>query len=467
MEKIIVDYSFALKQMAKEKEKVSISTFRKHASLVYKAIDTLADLRSKGTVGFTNLHLNTTGIEHTKKICNEAISWADTLVVVGIGGSSLGNKCVHMALNQNCGYFKGKGARRSKRVFILDNLCSSDVATLLSNLDMNKSLFNIISKSGTTMESIANFLVIYNQVQKQKKSDFHKHFIFTTTDGKGDLYNFSKETGITLLEIPENVGGRYSVLSPVGLFSALFAGLNIDELIEGSRFASEYCWEKSLEKNPAAVAALLYYLYFQIKVKNTNVFWAYSSALEGLCQWFCQLWAESLGKIQIKGNNKTHIGQTPLSVIGPRDQHSLWQLFVVGPDDKFYSLLKIRHYPADMLITGDVPHYDSFATLQGSSMNNVVVSEQRAIEFVLAQRGRPYVSYEIETINEFQLGQLLYLLEFITALTGIMLEINPFDQPGVEDGKKMTYALLNHPRYADKLEELQHLFSLYKSFKTS
>ena len=467
MEKIVLDYSFALKQMVKENEKVTISAFTKSKPLVYEAIEKLAELKQNGTIGFPDVHLNKSAIEHTKNICHQVSTWADTLVVAGIGGSSLGNKCLHMALNQNCGYFKGKGSCQNKRIFILDNLCSSDVVSLLSNLDINKTLFNIISKSGTTLESIANFLVVYNQVHKQNKSDFHKHFVFTTTNGKGDLFNFSQKTGIALLEIPENIGGRYSVLSPVGLFSAMFAGINIDDLLEGSRFASEYCWEQSVESNPAAAAALLCYLYFQNKMKNTHVFWAYSSALEGLCQWFCQLWAESLGKTTTIGNKKINVGQSPLPVIGPRDQHSLWQLFVEGPPDKIYSLIKIKHYPVDMLISADVPQYDSFETLQGTSMNKVVLSEQNAIEFVLAQKGRPFMSYEIERINEFFVGQFLSLLEFVTALTGIMLKVNPFDQPGVEEGKHMTYALLNHPGYANKLAEFQNLLSGIKSFKTT
>ncbi|OGF63605.1 MAG: hypothetical protein A2Y62_13395 [Candidatus Fischerbacteria bacterium RBG_13_37_8] len=464
MQPISFDYTFAIKQFTQDIDRITHKILQNAIPNVLKAINELRALRELGTIGFTDLHTNEPGIKKVKDTVQRCQNWADTLVIIGIGGSSLGNKCIHMALNEYHGYFKGTGSCSTNRIFILDNLCAEDIASLLPQLDINKTVFNVISKSGTTMESIANFLIFYEIVKAQKKTALNKHFIFTTTSGKGDLYNLAQKSGITCLDIPENVGGRYSVLSPVGLFSSAFAGLNIDALLDGARNASDYCWLPSIETNPAAAAALIYYLYFTKNKKNTHVFWAYSSKLEALCQWFSQLWAESLGKITPSKKTKNHVGQSPLATIGPRDQHSLWQLYVQGPPDKIHTMLKINESPTDFTIPEDVPSFESFTTLKNCSINNIVTNEQQAIEFVLARNSRPFVRFDLPRIDEFHLGQLLLLLEFVTALTGLMLHVDPFDQPGVEEGKQMTYALLNHPRYTHKLAEFHRLYSSCKTY---
>ncbi len=466
MRKIVFDYTFALKQSVREKGKASKKIFNEAIPLVYEAINALADLKNKKIIGFTEVPFDDLNVQKVKKLNEEIQAWADTLVVVGIGGSSLGNKSLHMALNNYDGAcFPSKG-KNNKKVYILDNLDSKQIDLILTRIDLNRTVFNIISKSGTTLESIANFLVLLEEVRKSKK-DFYKNFIFTTTIGKGDLYNYASEIGSPILEIPENVGGRYSVLTSVGLFSALFNEINIDQIIEGAKFAHSFSWEFNLNNNPAAAAALIYYLYFTDFYKNTHIFWSYSSSLEALGQWFSQLWAESLGKKYKTGNRWRNIGQTPLSAIGPRDQHSLWQLFVDGPDDKFYTFMKINNYFHDFKISNQIANYESFDILKNLSLNEIVINEQKAIEFVLAKIGRPFVSFELEKIDEFYLGQFIFLMEFITALVGLMLKVNPFDQPGVEEGKIITYALLNHQKYQKKKDELEKTYSSYKRYRTS
>jgi len=466
MRKIIFDYTVALKQSVREKGKPSHRIFKDAIPLVYEAINALAELKNKRVIGFTEVPFDNLNIQKVKKLNEEIQEWADTLVVVGIGGSSLGNKSLHMALNYYDGaYFPSKG-KNNKKVYILDNLDSKQIDLILTKVDLNKTVFNIISKSGATLESIANFLVLLEEVRKNKK-DFYKHFIFTTTVGKGDLYNYASEIGSPILEIPDNVGGRYSVLTPVGLFSTLFNEINIDQIIEGAKFAHSYSWEYNLNNNPAAAAALIYYLYFTDFYKNTHVFWSYSSFLEALGQWFCQLWAESLGKKYKAGNKCKNIGQTPLAAVGPRDQHSLWQLFVDGPDDKFYTFLEIKNYFCDFKISNQINNYESFDILKNVSLNEIISNEEKAIEFVLAKIGRPFVRFGLEKIDEFYMGQFIFLMEFITALVGLMLKINPFDQPGVEEGKITTYALLNHPKYQKKKDELEKIYSSYKKYQTS
>lgn len=467
MGKIIVDYTFAIKQLHNESEKIAMKLFKQSIPKVIKAIQELSELKKNGTIGFTELPSNEKMKNEVKEVYDQIKNWADTLVIIGIGGSSLGNKCIHMALNDYYGYYSSNNINNEKKIYILDNLCSSDINILLNKINLKSTIFNVISKSGFTLETIANFLVFYNIIKKRYKKSLSKHFIFTTTMGKGDLYKLAKDEDILTLNIPNNVGGRYSVLSPVGLFSAYFSELDVDSLLKGAAFASQYCWENSLDINPAVIAALLYFLYFNKKKKNTHVFWAYSSKLEALCQWFSQLWAESLGKCLINRKRKMHIGQSPLPTIGPRDQHSLWQLYLDGPSDKIYTLLKIKHYLSDISISNDLSNIESFSILKNCSINSIVSKEQNAIEYVLAKNGRPFICFEIEKIDEYHIGQLLYLLEFITSLTGLMLNIDPFNQPAVEEGKKATYALLNHPLYAYKLEEMERTLSQYKIMKTS
>lgn len=467
MGKISVDYTFAIKQLAYESEKITPKLFTQSMPKVIKAMQELSELKKNGTIGFTELPSNEKMKNEVKGVYDQIKNWADTLVIIGIGGSSLGNKCIHMALNDYYAYYTNNKLNNGKKIYILDNLCSSDINILLNQINLKSTIFNVISKSGFTLETIVNFLVFYDLIKKEYKESLSKHFIFTTTKGKGDLYRLAKDKGILTLNIPNNIGGRYSALSPVGLFSAYFADLDVDSLLKGAEFASQYCWKNSLEINPAATSALIYYLYFSKNKKNTHVFWAYSSKLEALCQWFSQLWAESLGKCLIYRKRKMHIGQSPLPTIGPRDQHSLWQLYLDGPADKIYTLLKIKHHLSDISISNDLPDIESFSILKNCSINSIVSKEQNAIEYVLAKNGRPFICFEIEKIDEYHIGQLLYLLEFITGLTGLMLKIAPFNQPAVEEGKKITYALLNHPLYAYKLEEMQKALSRYKIMKTS
>jgi glucose-6-phosphate isomerase len=466
MGKITLNYTFAIKQLPQESEKVAPKVFKQFIPKVIKAIQELANLKDQNIIGFTELPNDKKIKKDVEETFNKIKDWADTLVIIGIGGSSLGNKCLHMALNDYCGFYKSKNSSPNKKVFILDNLCSSDIHNLLNQIDLKSTVFNVISKSGSTLESISNFLIFYDLVKQKCNKPVSKHFIFTTTVGKGDLYKLAKNEGMLTLNIPNNVGGRYSVLSAVGLLSALFADLDINAILEGAKLAYSYCWDNSIENNPAATAALLYYLFIAKIKKNSHVFWAYSSKLDGLCQWFSQLWAESLGKCIMYRKRKIHIGQSPIPTIGPRDQHSLWQLYLDGPADKIYTLIKTKTYPYDVVISNDLPNLESFSLLKNYSINYIVSKEQQAIEFVLAQNGRPFICFELDKIDEYHMGQLLYLLEFITSLTGLMLKIDPFNQPAVEKGKIITYALLNHPHYQSNLQEMKKFLSQYKIMKT-
>jgi glucose-6-phosphate isomerase len=311
-------------------------------------------------------------------------------------------------------------------------------------------MFNVITKSGGTIETMANFMVLKQRLIKKVGYKNHKkHVIITTDPKKGDLRQIVNDEGYESLEIPSEVGGRFSVFSSVGLLSAAVSGISISKLLEGARHMDELCKNRDIWKNPAGMAAVLQYLFFK-KGKNISVLMPYSDRLQGLAEWFCQLWAESLGK-----NEKT--GSTPVRTLGVIDQHSQLQMYMEGPQDKIITFVKVKDFGITIKIPKDMQRYASMNYLGGHTINDLIQAEQRATELALTKNGRPNYTITIDKISPFTVGAVIYLLEMQTAISGELFEINAFDQPGVEEGKKITSGLLGRPGYEDKLKEIDSL----------
>lgn len=353
----------------------------------------------------------------------------ENLVVIGIGGSSLGNRALHNSLNHP---FSNK-----PRIFVLENVDPSTINGLLDVIDFKKTIFNVITKSGTTAETMANFMVLRKFVDKNQ-------IIVTTDPIDGELRRIAKEEGYKTLDIPPEVGGRFSVFSSVGLLSAAVSGINIGELLSGARFMDEISKNKDIWKNPACMSAVLQYIFYK-KGRNISVFMPYSDRLRDLAEWYCQLWAESIGKCE-------NIGSTPVRTLGVIDQHSQLQLYMEGPHDKVITFVRVEKLGDPIEIPRDFGSY-----LGGHSINELISVEQKATESALTKNSRPNCTIILGNISPFTIGALMYMLELQTAFIGELFGINAFDQPGVEEGKNITSALLGRPGYEKKRKEIEEL----------
>jgi glucose-6-phosphate isomerase len=294
----------------------------------------------------------------------------------------------------------------------------------------------VVSKSGKTPETISQFLVSLAWMQKQipGEADWKKHFVLCTDPEKGDLRELALRTGIDCLDIPSPVGGRFSVLTPVGLFPAAFAGLKISAFLDGAR--SVAAWEKwPLNENPCALLART--LVEGAGQYPITVFMPYSSRLQAFSRWFCQLWAESLGK----GGQ----GFTPYPAIGTTDQHSQMQLYMEGPRNKVIILAQVHENreKLPLALPEQMAGLPSFEELRNRSMLDLFGAEFRATRDALSNQGVPNCTLLIDSIDEYSIGALFYFCEYATAIAGALMGLNPFDQPGVEAAKVLTKKYLS------------------------
>jgi glucose-6-phosphate isomerase len=378
----------------------------------------------------------------------------DTLVVLGIGGSALGNIAVQQALRPLYWNMMEKKDRKGwMRLFVLDNVDPRWAAELLSILDLKKTLFNVVSKSGTTAEILSNYFIFRKAVEQKvgvKKAS--QHFVFTTDAQKGYLRELATKEKIPTFVVPANVGGRFSVLTPVGLLSAACTGINILDLLAGAQAMAQRCQDGSLKENPAAVYAALQYLYYQKNVK-LSVLLPYSQNLWYVADWYRQLWAESLGKKLDRNGKVINAGPTPIKALGVTDQHSQAQLYMEGPYDKIISFLSVENFGKKT----PIPSVDSKHYLSGRSLNELLKAEEQGTRSALTKAQRPNLTISISEISPFTIGEIFYFFEMAVAYMGELMNINAFDQPGVELAKIYTYALMGRQGYESQRAELDDL----------
>ena len=348
------------------------------------------------------------------------------LLVLGIGGSSLGAQALIESLKTNLWNRLSATKRKGYlTVDFIDNLDPVMIRTILSRLKLDKTLFIIISKAGGTVETIVPMLLSKEWVGE----NFYKQCVFVTTKGNGMLFELSQKYSVPIFPIPENVGGRYSVFSSVGLLPAALSGVDLNEVKAGLIEADSLCQLQDIRTNIAANIALCGYFSY---MANRNIFalMPYSTCMRRFVDWFIQLWAESIGK-----NQK---GSTPISAIGATDQHSQLQLFNEGPSDKLICFVKIHKHKRDLTIpdySGDNPNFRAYA---GHKVGQILNIEMDATRRALTENKRPNISITLPELNEFYISQFMYILEVATAIIGNLLGVNPFDQPGVELAKRYT-----------------------------
>lgn len=382
--------------------------------------------------------------------------FCDTLVVLGIGGSALGATAVDMALAGALRHAFPRPAG-NKRLFVADNSDPRAFGQLLRGLDLKTTAFNVVSKSGSTAETMSQFLIVKKLLTDALgEEEANRRLVFTTDPEKGNLRLIAGREPIPCLSVPPNVGGRYSVLSAVGLLPLAFAGHDVRGLIKGAADMAGRCGHENLQDNPAYMFAVLA-SHFMKAGRNVLVMMPYATDLFGLAQWFAQLWAESLGKAQSLDGQTVNVGQTPVAAVGATDQHSQLQLYMEGPQDKLVCFVTTEEYGETLAIPGLYEDIDALAYLGGRGMDQLIQAEAGATAAALASQGRPSLNLRLPKIDAHALGQVLFMLETATVAAGGFFGINPLDQPGVELSKTLTYGLMGRKGYD---EQKRHMNSL-------
>ena len=370
----------------------------------------------------------------------------DAFVVLGIGGSALGPSMAFTALCHLHYNDLPKSKRKGPKFYVEDNVDPVRMKELLDVIDVTKTCFNVISKSGATSETMAQYLII-SDLLKKAGVNIRENVIFTTDAKRGNLVKISKELGgVKSYVLSDGVGGRFSELSPVGLLPAAVVGIDIKALLKGAAYMDKLCKSSDLAKNPALLCATLQYIAME-DGKNIGVLMPYSDNLRYVSDWYAQLWAESLGKNVTLDKKPCHVGQTPVKALGVTDQHSQVQLYTEGPYDKVVTFLSVGSYKEKTPIPHGCENIPDVAFLGGHTMEELIQAENKATAYALTKAGRLNYTINLPEVNEFTLGQLLFFFELQTAYAGAMYNIDTYNQPGVEAGKKATFALLGKPGY--------------------
>ena len=410
-----------------------------------------------GLLGYAALPGNTEYRAQVQALVSRYKPNTTDMLVLGIGGSALGNIALQSALNPSTYNLLTDRKRGGPRLFVLDNVDPAVVAETLKFVSRRaKSLLvNVISKSGETAETAAQFMIVRELLRKKLGSDFARRIVATTDAHKGTLHEIAHADGYAMLPVPDDVGGRFSVLSPVGLFSAAMCGIDIDAILAGSASMAERCTEVAWQSNPATMLAVVKYLAFVAKGKPMHVMMPYSSRLHMLADWYRQLWAESLGKRLTRDGHEVCTGPTPIKALGATDQHSQIQLYREGPNDKLTVFIEVKKHPQEVRIPGTFVDRPGLAYLGGKKLSALLNAEKVATEFAMAISQRPTVTLKFDAIDPGSVGEFIFLYEYVTSLMGEMLNINAYDQPAVELGKLATFALMGREGYGDMAQKIK------------
>ena len=408
---------------------------------VHKAIE---NARAKREILFYDLPKDTAMVEQVKTLAGSLKGRFKNIVHLGIGGSSLGPKAIFSALKDplhNLG--------SEPRLFFMDNVDPELMHSIIEHINPQETLFTVVSKSGGTAETAAQFMVVHDLLKRTLGEGCKDHLVLITDPEKGVLRKLAASDGIANLSIPPEVGGRFSVLTPVGLFPAILLGIDIDGLMEGARAMADCVLQPDVFKNPAYLYAAIHFLALARGV-NISVLMPYSNALYDLADWYRQIWAESIGKKQSLKGKSVFTGQTPVKALGATDQHSQVQLYVEGPFDKIVNVIDVKNFRTDVAIPRVFEDTAEMGYLAGKSIAELIKAEARGTMGALIESRRMTTNISIDAIDARTLGALFMFFEAATACMGYLLDINPFDQPGVELGKQITFDLMGRSGYEGK-----------------
>lgn len=407
-----------------------------------------------------NLGYSEETVWYVKEFASMVKGKFDNILVLGIGGSALGGMAVTEAILKPYWNLLSKEQRNGyPRIFFLDNVDADCMSALLEIIDLKKTLVNVITKSGSTTETMAQYLIIKDLLEKELGEDYRQNIVATTDKDNGIMRQLANQEGYKTFVVPNDVGGRFSVFSAVGLLPFVLVGLDIDNMINGIKDMDLALKNTDIFENIAAQGALVQYLMDTVKGKNISVMMPYSSRLKYIPDWFIQLWAESLGKEYNKNGEKVNIGPTPIKAIGATDQHSQVQLYNEGPNNKIITFIRVENFDNKLEIP-KIFEYTGVGYLGGKTINDLLNAEADSTAVSLLDYSRPSVTITLDKIDEYNIGQLLYMLEVQTAIAGELYGVNAFNQPGVEQYKNYTYALMGRIGYEGSAETLQSKMAL-------
>ncbi|HYF13658.1 MAG TPA: glucose-6-phosphate isomerase [Phycisphaerales bacterium] len=426
----------------------------------------LAATRGKGWERWRELPFDPMRSEHLRGVLDAAERCRgrfDTLVVLGIGGSALGNIALQAALNPSTWNLLASRPGNAPRMFVIDNVDPVYFGDVLEFCEsqpggLSRTLFNVVSKSGETAETAAQFMIIRDRLAKAVGADAKNNIVAVTDPAKGTMRRICDQAGYITLPVPDGVGGRFSVLSPVGLFSAAMCGINVEELLAGAAEADALCSRESIRENPAAMLAWLLVELGQTKGKTNHVMMPYCNALYLLADWYRQLWAESLGKEVDNSGAEVFAGFTPIKALGTTDQHSQVQLYREGPNDKVIGLVGVDEFAKDVPIPRGMG-IEALEYLEGKTMAGLLNAERRATEYALVASQRPNFTIRFPRVDARHVGQFIQLWQVATAYAGVLLNIDAYNQPAVELGKQATFGLMGRAGYEDHQREVSRALS--------
>ena len=402
----------------------------------------LLAMAERGVLGFRELEAQADERARVVEWAARARHGVDDVIVLGIGGSSLGAAALRTALLARDWNARSDESRAGRpRLHILDNVDPRSLRDLLDLAPLTGARFLVISKSGSTAETMAQYLLVRARL-RAASLPLREHLAFVTDPERGALRRVADAEGIPAFIVPANVGGRFSVLSPVGTLPTALLGLDVDALVAGAAAMRDRCATGVLRENPALAYAALQWRAHRDAGQGTHVLMPYSDAFRDVAPWFVQLWAESLGKRDSSG---AHVGPTPIAAVGATDQHAQAQLFLEGPADKTVTFVDVEAHDESIRIPDAADTPAEFAYLRGRSFGELLRAEARATAGALARAGRPTMTLRVERADAWHLGGLFMFFELATIYAAQLYRVDPLDQPGVELGKQLTYFQFGHP----------------------
>lgn len=423
---------------------ISKDRILKTAGEIIPEIEKVRSIISKGyddDRAFINLPDDEETLSIVKRVIEEKLSLQpEFLIVIGIGGSNLGTLAVQEAI---LGKLYNLSALTIK-VLYADTVDSSLIGSIIklvkSTLKRDGNvLLNVISKSGITTETVANFRILIDLLRKYKKG--YRDYVVATSDRDSELWNLAVKEGFTTLEVPQKVGGRYSVFSSVGLFPLGLLGIKIEDLLKGAKQMRDTCVDTDLERNPAAITASIQFNHYK-EGKNISDLFFFSNDLESMGKWCRQLMAESLGKEFDRDGRKVNVGITPMVSVGSTDLHSVAQLYLGGPYDKFTTFISIENSSPRLYVPRKDGYFDLVHGIDGRSLEEILNAILEGTKEAFRKDKRPFIEISLPDKSESSIGQFMQLKMIETMYLGHLLNVNPFDQPNVEKYKKETRRIL-------------------------